>query len=574
MVFRFAGFELDEQRAELRRPDGAPVKLRPKSFEMLRLLAENPGRVLSKHELMDTVWPNVHVSEDGLFQCIREIRTALRDERRQMIKLVSGRGYLFDMEVSAGDAANRPVDDDDALPSESDIPAAPFPPAAPEEVPAEPQDPAASSGRVGGTGHRWGRPNLMLLTALVIVAGFAMGASALFRVDGLFGRSVPAVAVLRLVATDGEAAGFVGGVTDRLVDGFAKIGSIRVVTPLSGAETVAGADFTLQGEVARDDAAWLVRARLVRAGTGEVIGVASASVPLEVEIGPLQLTRLAAGVGDPLARRLNEVLEAGTELNSEARAAIEQSAAAINRTSRERFVTAQSMLEGALASAPDNTDVQVALASLQLRGIMMVWYDPAETLAAERNARGLLERAVHARPQSLAALDAFCRLLVATNQFVDALVTCARALNLDPWNGSVLYNIGLAQLRLGRFDDALATFEQADRFNTPEVSRWTWLLGAGWVSLLMGENAAALGWLERSIAITPASGRSYFLLAVANQRLGREAEARAAFVRAMELRPGSTAQNLPPSQENSSALYLERTRDIMSILLQMGLPPA
>jgi len=103
-VFRFAGFELDQQRAELRRPDGRQVKLRPKTLEMLQLFAANAGRVLSKHELMEAVWPNIHVGEDSLFQCIRELRTALGDDRRQMIRVVSGRGYVFDIEVSTGPA--------------------------------------------------------------------------------------------------------------------------------------------------------------------------------------------------------------------------------------------------------------------------------------------------------------------------------------------------------------------------------------------------------------------------------------------------------------------------------------
>ena len=66
---------------------------------MLRLFATSGGRVLSKQELMEAVWPNVHVGEDSLFQCIRELRTALGDERRQLIKLVSGGGYLLAAEV-------------------------------------------------------------------------------------------------------------------------------------------------------------------------------------------------------------------------------------------------------------------------------------------------------------------------------------------------------------------------------------------------------------------------------------------------------------------------------------------
>ncbi len=98
-VLRFAGLELDQQRAELRGADGVLIKLRPKTFEMLRLFATSGGRALSKQELMEAVWPNVHVGEDSLFQCIRELRTALGDEQRQLIKLASGAGYLLTAEV-------------------------------------------------------------------------------------------------------------------------------------------------------------------------------------------------------------------------------------------------------------------------------------------------------------------------------------------------------------------------------------------------------------------------------------------------------------------------------------------
>src|SRR5262249_28336360 len=94
-------------------------------------------------------------------------------------------------------------------------------------------------------------------------------------------------------------------------------------------------------------------------------------------------------------------------------------------------------------------------------------------------------------------------------------------------------------------------------FDTPAVSRWTWLLGAGWAYMLMGRAEEALPWLQRSIAITPASGRSHLLLAAAYQRLGRPDEAKAALAIAMELRPGSTALNISPPAKNTSPIYLE-----------------
>ncbi len=100
-------------------------------------------------------------------------------------------------------------------------------------------------------------------------------------------------------------------------------------------------------------------------------------------------------------------------------------------------------------------------------------------------------------------------------------MACARALSFDPWNGIALFHVGLAQIRTGRFEDALATFKQADRFDTPQVSRWTWMIGAGWANMLMGRAEDAVPWLQKSIAITSASGRTHMLLAAAYQQLGK-----------------------------------------------------
>jgi tetratricopeptide (TPR) repeat protein len=290
-------------------------------------------------------------------------------------------------------------------------------------------------------------------------------------------------------------------------------------------------------------------------------------------------SRLAAGIGYPLALRLGALLYAdarpaagGGSPPGSANVAIEQATASIMQTTRERFATAQSMLEKALASDPDNVDVAVALAALQLRGVQMVWYNPAESAAAEKSARSILERALRVQPDSIPVLEAYCRFLNATNEFVDSLVACARTLSFDPWDGLALYHIGLAQLQLGRFEDALATFKQADRYNTPPVSRWTWQLGAGWVNMLMGRSQDALPWLQSSIAITPASGRSYMLLAAAYADLGQPAEAKAAMDKALALRPGSNMGNVAVPRKNASPTFLAASDAVLRALVAIGLP--
>ena len=138
-----------------------------------------------------------------------------------------------------------------------------------------------------------------------------------------------------------------------------------------------------------------------------------------------------------------------------------------------------------------------------------------------------------------------------------------------------LYHIGLAQLQLGRFEDALATFQQADRFDTPRVSRWTWMIGAGWVSLLMDSNEDAVKWLQQLRSpLRSASGRyARCFLAVAYLRLGRLDEARATMKQRYGVAaPGSTLANVQTPKLNASEAYVASTSRILQQMAELGLP--
>jgi DNA-binding winged helix-turn-helix (wHTH) protein/Tfp pilus assembly protein PilF/TolB-like protein len=563
MVLRFAGFELDRQRSELRGPDGEAIKLRAKTLGMLTLFAANAGRVLSKQELMDAVWPNVHVGDDSLFQCIREIRTALGDDRRQLIRLVSSRGYLFEAEVSVEPATTGPQP--------------------PLPVPVSPAEPSATA-EPATWSRMFGLRGPVAFTVLGLSAIFGLAIATIFGSGLIVRPGPPTIAVMPIAVanSDGEVVAMAANVTIRLADGLAKIDNIRVAVQQTAGRGLprARADFVLNGELQKGERSWEVRARMTRTANGEVVWTALVSVAVDDSELPLQQSRLAAGIGHPLALRISALLNpdarsAATGRGSppgSANVVIEQATASIMQTTRERFATAQVMLEKALAGDPDNVDLAVSLAALQLRGVQMVWYSPADSAAAETNARSILERALRVNPSYIPVLEAYCRLLNATNEFVESLVACARTLNFDPWNGLALYHIGLAQLQLGRFEDALATFKQADRFDTPQVSRWTWKLGAGMTYLLMGRSEDALPWLERSIAITPASGRSYMLLSAAYQGLGRPAEAKAAMDKALALRPGSNASNVALPPKNASPGFLAASERIGRAFIAAGLP--
>jgi adenylate cyclase len=73
---------------------------------VLRHLAENAGRLVSKRELFATLWPDVAVTDDSLVQCIVEIRRALADDRQRLVRTVPRRGYLFDTAASCSNERN------------------------------------------------------------------------------------------------------------------------------------------------------------------------------------------------------------------------------------------------------------------------------------------------------------------------------------------------------------------------------------------------------------------------------------------------------------------------------------
>ncbi|MCJ8052549.1 CadC family transcriptional regulator [Shinella curvata] len=413
----------------------------------------------------------------------------------------------------------------------------------------------------------------------MLAAGAAFTAFLLLS-GGVSDRTEPALAVVPFTfnENDPQSAALAHEVAGELIGGLSRIDGIRLVAPpeddkKSTSQNMRVASLLVEGALQRDPQAWTLQLRLTNPATHEIQSVADIAIDARTADARHLRSRLAAGAGYALALRLN-TLENGdvTPQSDPARIAIQQAVASINQTTRERFATARAILEKYRADEPDNVDVQVALAALHLRAIQMSWYPPAEESKAENDARALLEAAVRAMPNSAPVLGAYCRFLTATNQFSDSLVACARTLAINPWDGTALFQLGLTQLQLGRFDDALASFLKADSFGTPEVSRWTWLLGAGFASLILERNEEAAQWLLRSLEVTPASGRTYMLLAVAYQRLGRQDEAKEALRKGMALRPGSTTLNIALPTRNASETYLRAAREISETLAKLGLP--
>ena len=104
MTYRFAPFELDTDRFELR-CDGEVRPVEPQVFALLRLLVENRHRLVPREEIVEKVWADRIVSDSAVSSRIKSARQALGDDgaTQRWIRTVHGQGLRFVGEVTTGD---------------------------------------------------------------------------------------------------------------------------------------------------------------------------------------------------------------------------------------------------------------------------------------------------------------------------------------------------------------------------------------------------------------------------------------------------------------------------------------
>jgi DNA-binding winged helix-turn-helix (wHTH) protein/TolB-like protein len=99
IIYEFGDFHLDLAEKQLRRSGGPSLTLPPKAFELLAYLASNPGRLLEKNELMDSVWADSFVEEGNLKLHIHTLRKILDQSGDAFIETIPRRGYRFNADV-------------------------------------------------------------------------------------------------------------------------------------------------------------------------------------------------------------------------------------------------------------------------------------------------------------------------------------------------------------------------------------------------------------------------------------------------------------------------------------------
>ncbi len=95
-VYEFNNFRV-EPKGEIIRKDGTPIRLAPKDFDLLLLLLENAGRIVSKEEIMDKLWKDSFVEESNITEHIKKLRNNFG---KDIIETIPKRGYKFVSEVT------------------------------------------------------------------------------------------------------------------------------------------------------------------------------------------------------------------------------------------------------------------------------------------------------------------------------------------------------------------------------------------------------------------------------------------------------------------------------------------
>jgi TolB-like protein/DNA-binding winged helix-turn-helix (wHTH) protein len=247
-AYNFADFELQPARFELRR-DGRVLKLERIPLELLILLVEREGKVVSRQEIVERLWgKDVFVdTEHGINTAIRKIRAALREdvERPRFIQTVSGKGYRFVPEAKT----------EQAEPQKSE----------PVTVVVAPPD----SNPVAIPRKKPWQIAAITIIALVVVAAAGFSVDLAGIRDRVFtGHRVGpihSIAVLPLVNLSGDASQdyYADGMTDELITALAQNHSLRVVSrtsamqyksvnrPLHDIAQSLGVDGILEGSVNR-----------------------------------------------------------------------------------------------------------------------------------------------------------------------------------------------------------------------------------------------------------------------------------------------------------------------------------
>src|SRR3984893_5831678 len=310
---RFGVFEMDFRTGELRK-HGMQVRLQKQPFQVLAMLLEHAGEVVTREELQQNLWSaDTFVDFDhGLNKTINKIREALGDsaESPRFVETVSRRGYRFLAEVKDVGEGSTPV----STPGTEVLSGA-------QESDLGKTTPQSVTHRRLAPSLTWRRLGAVLAVGLVILAAWA-----------LYLRSRPSsslirsLAVLPLESLSGDASQdyFADGMTDELITDLGQISALRVISrtsvmsykrvrkPLPQIARELNVDGVVEGTVLRSGDRVRITAQLIEASTDKHLWSQSYEGELRETLA-LQ-SKVARAIADQIRINLNPQEQAALKM--------------------------------------------------------------------------------------------------------------------------------------------------------------------------------------------------------------------------------------------------------------------
>jgi TolB-like protein/DNA-binding winged helix-turn-helix (wHTH) protein/Flp pilus assembly protein TadD len=592
-IFQFSDYVLDSRRFELRRGERA-LKLEKIPMELLILLIEREGTLVSREEIIERIWGKdvFFESDTGINTAVSKLRQALRDgaERPKYIQTVVGKGYRFIAPISQLE-----------------------PPGIPAKQEAERAIAVSTTLTPASTQSRQTVLRRLVLILASLTLAFLLVAAGHYALRSRAVRSPQTLAVLPFEPlSQGERDEYLElGIADALITKLSRSGGL-IVRPTSAIRKYTGAevdplaagralqvDAVLEGNIQHLADRLRISTRLIRVSDGT--GLWSDSYDARfTDVFQVQDT-VSQHVVDALAIQVSNLGKAGLRKrdtpNIQAYELYTRGIYCWNKRSEDGIKKAASYFEQAIAFDNNYALAYAGLAdSLTAEGYMG-YRAPAEVRpkirAAAMRAISLdptlpeahiamaavltfyewnwsegekeFQRALQLDPNSPLAHHWYALLLECVDRYQEALKHRQRAHELDPITPVISSGLGEALLLAGDGERALTEFHKAlELEDTLELPR----IGIGDVYELRGDYAHAISEYRLAVKYSPGGVRAKAALAYALPRTGAKDEANQVLA---ELTNSSREQYVSPVQlaiiwtglgDNEMALnWLEKAYD-------------
>ena len=513
LKYQFSEFEIDLSQQELRRL-GQAVHIEPQVFDLIVHLVRNHERIVSKDELIETIWNGRIISEAALSSRINGARRALGDNGNDqaLIRTLHKRGFRFVGDVRAVDA---PVMD--AEPARL----------VPDKASGAPGDVSVSAE----------------VARLDDVVSEAVKAEAITRLS---------IAVLPFgnMSDDPENDYFSYGLTEDIIRLLARNRWLSVISRHStmafqgramDAREVGellGVRYVMVGSVRKNRDAVRITAELVRAADGKQLWADKYDLQLEYifDIQEEMARQIAATIEPELSKVEQQLAARKAPENLDAWDCYQRGLWNLWRFTTPGFDLAETYFQRAIDADPNFARGHGALSYVNLQRAFID--EPGDRAARLQTA---LRQGRHA--VALDELDCFChcalgRVLAVTHQNEEAVAALDVSLDLNPSFAQAYFAQGFNMLWHRRELEAETLLDRAIVLSPRDSHIAAFHHVRSWTHFSLGEYDIAVEFARRAARQPHATYQAFATLAASLGRLGDRAQAEAMAVEVLQRKPG------------------------------------